>query len=110
MAKLQDIFFDKTKDKIGEFKKADIAGKDAASFINDIFANVSNVAMGIISLVAAIAILYLAISLLTAGGDDDKIKKIKTSFISVFLGFFVAIFAVVLVNIVLGLPSELLGK
>ena len=105
---LQDIFFKKAApENINGFIRIK-AGDSAKDFINYFFAYLSNQALAIISSVAALALLYLAISIILARGDIDKIKTIKTSVFYIFIGFFLAIFAVIIVNIVINLPEELL--
>ena len=67
----------------------------------DIKATLSNILTYILGFLSIIAIgfaIYGGFQILTAGGDDDKVKKGKTTLINALIGIFVVLVAYTLVG------------
>lgn len=75
------------------------------SLIELVSTQIGDKALGMVASIVAIAVLYIAFSLLFAFGDDDKVKIAKTNAIYIAAGILLIVFAVLIINIIVEIPD-----
>jgi uncharacterized membrane protein len=68
--------------------------------VRETIASIINVAMGLLGIVAVVIILLGGFKWMTAGGDDEKIKKAKNLIISGIIGLVIILTAYAIANFV----------
>jgi hypothetical protein len=86
-----------------------ISGEDTQNYVlNTTIPRVINIVLGLFGIGTFLAILFAAVTMLTAWGNEDKVSKAKKNLQYSILGFVMSLLAFAIVSIVvsLALPSE----
>ncbi|MDP2089989.1 MAG: pilin [Candidatus Gracilibacteria bacterium] len=70
--------------------------------------NILGYALGLLYFIAVIFALYGGFQILTAGGDEDKVKKGKTTLINAVIGLVVIFLASIIIRWVISLTSTVI--